>query len=60
VLGSLAFLAATIYVPALHDPFGTVPLSLEELAFVLPLAFVPGIGAEAIKAAVRGRVARIS
>jgi Ca2+-transporting ATPase len=60
VLASLAFLAATIYVPALHEPFGTVSLSLGELAVVLPLAFLPGIGAEAMKAAVRGRVARIS
>jgi Ca2+-transporting ATPase len=60
VLGSLAFLAATVYVPALQDPFGTVPLSLDELAVVLPLAFFPAIGAETLKAAVRGRVARIS
>jgi hypothetical protein len=29
VLFSLAFLAATLYVPALHEPFGTVSPSLE-------------------------------
>jgi Ca2+-transporting ATPase len=60
VLVSLAFLALTIYLPVLHEPFGTVSLSLAELAVVLPLALVPGIGAELVKAAVRGRVARIS
>jgi Ca2+-transporting ATPase len=60
VLVSLAFLALTIYLPVLHEPFGTVSLSLAELAVVLPLALVPGIGAELAKAAVRGRVARIS
>jgi Ca2+-transporting ATPase len=60
VLGSFAFLAATVYVPAFHEPFGTVSLSLDELAVVVPLAVVPAIAAEAIKAVVRGRAARIS
>jgi Ca2+-transporting ATPase len=63
VLGSLAFLAATLYVPALQEPFGAVSLSLEELAVVVSLAVVPAIAAEAWKAIARvrgGRVAPIS
>lgn len=60
VVGSLAVLLATIYVPALHAPFGTVPLTLEELAVVLAFAVVPALVSEAAKAAVRSRVPRIS
>ncbi|HLG08360.1 MAG TPA: cation-transporting P-type ATPase [Gaiellaceae bacterium] len=60
VVASLAFLLATLYVPALHEPFGTVPLSLEELAIVVSLALLPAFAAESLKAAVRSRVPRIS
>jgi Ca2+-transporting ATPase len=60
VVASLAFLLATLYVPALHEPFGTVPLSLEELALVVSLALLPAFAAESLKAAVRSRVPRIS
>jgi Ca2+-transporting ATPase len=63
VLGSLAFLGMTVYLPALQEPFGTVALSLEELAVVVSLAVVPAIAAETWKAIVRlrgGRVAPIS
>ena len=55
VLGSLAFLLATIYVPALQEPFGTASLSLEELSVVVLLAMVPALSAESVKAAVRSR-----
>jgi Ca2+-transporting ATPase len=55
VLGSFAFLVATIYVPALHEPFGTVSLTIDELPVVLALALVPAIGAETLKAVVRRR-----
>ncbi|HUG56277.1 MAG TPA: cation-transporting P-type ATPase [Candidatus Limnocylindrales bacterium] len=61
VFASLAILVATIYVPALHEPFGTVALGLDELAVVLPLAVVPALVAETWKALVRrGRTAPIS
>ena len=60
VLSSLALLLATIYVPALHAPFGTVSLTSGELAVVLALAFVPALVAEGAKAAVRSRVPRLS
>jgi len=63
VVGSLAFLAATLYVPALQEPFGTVAPSLDELAVILPLAILPAVVAEAWKTIVRvrgGRVAPIS
>jgi Ca2+-transporting ATPase len=55
VLASLAFLLATIYVPALHDPFGTTPLSGSELGIVVLLAVVPAVVAEAWKALARRR-----
>jgi Ca2+-transporting ATPase len=53
VLGSLAFLLATVYVTALHDVFGTVSLAWEELAVVAWLALLPALLAESVKAAVR-------
>jgi Ca2+-transporting ATPase len=53
VLGSLAFLLATIYVPALRDSFGTVSLPLEELGIVLALALLPVLASESLKAVVR-------
>jgi Ca2+-transporting ATPase len=59
VLGSLVLLLATVYVPALHAPFGTVSLTLDELAVVLALAVVPALVAEAAKVAVRSRIASI-
>jgi Ca2+-transporting ATPase len=53
VLGSLAFLLVTIYVPALQDPFGTVSLTLGELGIVLSLALLPALASESLKAVVR-------
>jgi P-type Ca2+ transporter type 2C len=55
VLGSLAFLLATIYVPGLHSPFGTVGLTAGEVALVLVLAVLPALAAESLKAVVRAR-----
>jgi Ca2+-transporting ATPase len=60
VVGSLALLLATIYVPALHDPFGTVSLSLAELGVIVSLALLPALASESLKAAVRSRTPRIS
>ncbi len=60
VLGSLALLLATIYVPALQAPFGTVALTAQELALVLVLALVPVVVAESAKVAVRSRAPRLS
>ena len=53
VLASFAFLAATVYLPMLHEPFGTVSLTPEEAAFVLALALLPALASESIKAVVR-------
>jgi len=55
VAGSLMFLLATIYVPGLHDPFGTVSLTSEELGIVLALALLPALVSESLKAVVRRR-----
>jgi P-type Ca2+ transporter type 2C len=55
VAASLVFLLATLYVPALHEPFGTVALGLDELAIVLGLAVLPAFAAETWKAVVRRR-----
>jgi Ca2+-transporting ATPase len=60
VVGSLALLLATIYVPALHSAFGTVSLTMEELAVVLAFAVVPAVVAEGAKLAVRTLVPRVS
>ena len=60
VVGSLAFLLATIYVPALHDPFGTVSLTLGELGIVLSLSLLPALASESLKAAVRSQAPRLS
>jgi Ca2+-transporting ATPase len=60
VLCSLAFLLATIYVPFLHDPFGTVSLSFEEVSIVAALAMLPGLVAESAKGVVRSRTPQIS
>ena len=55
VAASLAVLAATVYLPALHASFGTVALSTDELAVVLAFALVPAVAAEAWKAILRSR-----
>jgi Ca2+-transporting ATPase len=60
VVGSLALLLATIYVPALHSAFGTVSLTMEGLAVVLAFAVVPAVVAEGAKLAVRTLVPRVS
>ena len=55
VVLSAILLALVVYVPALHDPFGTVPLGREELAAVVALALAPFIVVEAVKAVARRR-----
>ena len=55
VLGSLAFLVLTLYLPALQGAFDTVPPSLEEAAIIVSLAIVPALAAEAWKAVARRR-----
>jgi len=60
VLGSLVVLLATVYIPALQAPFGTVSLTTDELAVVLALAVLPALVAEGAKTAVRSRMPRLS
>lgn len=50
VAASLLVVALVIYVPALHDPFGTTSLGLAEAAAVLALALLPALAAELAKA----------
>jgi Ca2+-transporting ATPase len=49
VAGSVTLLALVIYLPALHDPFGTVGLDPGQLALVLAFATVPFVAVEAAK-----------
>ena len=49
VLASAAFLLAAIYIPILNPIFSTVPLTLDEMAVSLILAFVPMVGGELAK-----------
>jgi Ca2+-transporting ATPase len=53
VAASLLLLALAIYLPALHDPFGTVALDAGELAVVTGFALLPFACVEAVKAALR-------
>ena len=49
VLASLAFLVASIYIPVLNPIFSTVPLTFDEMAVSILLAFVPMLGGELAK-----------
>ena len=49
VLLSVAFMIASIYVPFLNPVFSTVPLTFDEMAMALVLAFVPMLGGEIAK-----------
>lgn len=49
VLASLAFLLASIYIPALNPIFSTVALTLDEMIVALVLAFIPMLGGELAK-----------
>jgi Ca2+-transporting ATPase len=49
VASSLALLLAVIYVPFLQGAFGTVPLTAQDWAQILPLLFVPAVAAEVTK-----------
>ena len=55
---SLLVLLATVYVPFLDPIFHTTPLGLKEWALLIPLSFVPAIGAEVRKAVLRRVEAR--
>ena len=50
VAASLLLLVATVYLPALHDPFGSVSLGPGELAATVALAVVPFLALESGKA----------
>ena len=52
---SLALIAVALYVPALHEPLGTVPLDAFELALVVALAVAPAVAAEMAKRVVAVR-----
>jgi Ca2+-transporting ATPase len=52
---STAFVAGTIYLAPLHEPFGTVSLGATELGIVLGLAVIPAVAVELGKAARRRR-----
>ncbi len=47
---SMALLALSIYLPALNNPFGTVPLGIKEVGVVLTLSIAPFLAVEAAKA----------
>ena len=49
VLVSVLFMLASIYVPFLNPVFSTVPLTFDEMAAALVLAFLPMLGGEAAK-----------
>jgi Ca2+-transporting ATPase len=53
VAGSLAVLALVVYVPFLHDAFGTTSLGAGATSIVVALALVPVLVAEAAKAVLR-------
>ena len=58
VVVSLLMVVATIYVPFLQPVFGTVPLTLGEWAWILPLALLDSIAAEVTKIFLRAHVRR--
>jgi Ca2+-transporting ATPase len=53
VLLSAALVAVAVYVPALHDPLGTVSLDARELGLTIALAVVPFVLVELGKALLR-------
>ena len=55
VAASTVLLALVVYLPALHDPFGTVALDGSELAIAVALAGAPFTFVEVAKAVLRGR-----
>jgi len=55
---SLLILLAIVYVPFLEPVFHTVPLTLREWGLLIPLTFLPAVGAEVHKAVLRRQDAR--
>ncbi|HSD85408.1 MAG TPA: cation-translocating P-type ATPase C-terminal domain-containing protein, partial [Anaerolineae bacterium] len=53
VLLSLVLVLAVILIPFLNEPFNTIPLTIEQWLFILPLAFIPAAVAEITKFFVR-------
>ena len=53
VAASALVLALTIYLPPLHDPFGTVALDAEQLTIVGAFALVPFVVVEVVKGLLR-------
>jgi magnesium-transporting ATPase (P-type) len=53
VLLSAALVGLAVYLPALHEPLGSVSLDVNQLAFVVALALVPFACVEAGKAVFR-------
>jgi hypothetical protein len=53
VAASAALVAIAIYLPALHDPLGTVALDPGQITLVLGFALVPAIAVESGKALLR-------
>ena len=59
VLGSLAVLLLTVYVPGLNsEVFGNVPLAFSDWLVVFPLMLVPAVAAEINKAVLLRRMQR--
>ncbi len=58
MVASLAVLAAIVYLPWAHEPFGTVALTAREVGLVIALALVPAVAAELAKAVGRRRSSR--
>ena len=60
IAAALAFAAALVYVPALHDFFGTAALSPSQLAIVAPFPFIVWGADEIRRALARRRSSRLT
>jgi Ca2+-transporting ATPase len=58
VAASAVLLGLFVYVPALHEPFGTTSLGASELGIALALALAPAMLVELAKAFIRRRAPR--
>ena len=55
---SFVLLLASVYLPFLRPPFGTVPLTLNDWLRMVPFMLIAPIVAELVKASLRWRTAR--